>query len=231
MKFHTVSELNRHRWENREDSHHYGLTWTCLLCHWSSAWGIRPCGLTTGLWFPAMSLNDAAICWILSCKQLHKWALRWCHNDHAGVSNHQPHGCLLNRLFRRKSKKTSKLRVTGLCAGNSPGTGEFPAQMASYAENVSIWWRHHGERRMKRAALFTYGVTLSLHVQVHIVKVVLLNELVPSLSSWLWHHRLPNVTTTMAENEVSISILSWYHKINFKLWVIVKPNCLSAAQV
>ena len=60
-----------------------------------------------------------------------------------GVSNHQPHGCLLNRLFRRKSKKTSKLRVTGLCAGNSPGTGEFPAQMASYAENVSIWWRHH----------------------------------------------------------------------------------------
>ena len=69
--------------------------------------------------------------------------LRWRHNDHAGVSNHQPHGCLLNRLFRRKSKKTSKLRVTGLCAGNSPGTGDFPAQMASYAENVSIWWRHH----------------------------------------------------------------------------------------
>ena len=51
-----------------------------------------------------------------------------------GVSNHQPRGCLLNRLFRRRSKKTSKLRVTGLCAGNSPGTGEFPAQMASNAE-------------------------------------------------------------------------------------------------
>ena len=70
-------------------------------------------------------------------------SLRWRHNDHAGVSNHQPPGCLLNRLFRRKSKKTSKLRVTGLCAGNSPGTGEFSAQMASCAENVSIWWRHH----------------------------------------------------------------------------------------
>ena len=73
-------------------------------------------------------------------------SLRWRHNDHAGVSNHQPPGCLLNRLFRRKSKKTSKLRVTGLCAGNSPGTGEFSAQMASYAENVSIWWRHHVEQ-------------------------------------------------------------------------------------
>ena len=48
-----------------------------------------------------------------------------------------------NRLFRRRSKKTSKLRVTGLCAGNSLGTGEFPAQMTSYVENVSIWWRHH----------------------------------------------------------------------------------------
>ena len=39
--------------------------------------------------------------------------------------------------------KTSKLRVTGLCVGNSPGTGKFPALMANNAENVSIWWRHH----------------------------------------------------------------------------------------
>ena len=69
--------------------------------------------------------------------------LRWRHNGHDSVSNHQPHGCLLNRLFRRRSRKTSKLLVTGLCAGNSPGTGDFPAQMASNAENVSIWWRHH----------------------------------------------------------------------------------------
>ena len=70
-------------------------------------------------------------------------SLQWRHNERDSVSNHQPHDCLLNRLFRRRSKKTLKLRVTGLCAGNSPGTGEFPAQMASYAENVSIWWRHH----------------------------------------------------------------------------------------
>ena len=49
---------------------------------------------------------------------------------------------LLNRLFRRRSKKTSKFHVTGLCSGNSPVTGEFPAQTASDAENVSTWWRH-----------------------------------------------------------------------------------------
>ena len=47
--------------------------------------------------------------------------LRWRHNWRDSVSNHQPHGCLLQRLFRRRSKKTSKLRVTGFCAGNSPG--------------------------------------------------------------------------------------------------------------
>ena len=41
--------------------------------------------------------------------------LHWRHNGHDSVSNHQPHDCLLNRLFRRKSKKISKLRVTGIC--------------------------------------------------------------------------------------------------------------------
>ena len=69
--------------------------------------------------------------------------LRWRHNGHDGVSNHQPHQCLLNRLFGFRSKKTSKLRVTDLIAGNLPGTREFPAQMASDSGNVSIWWCHH----------------------------------------------------------------------------------------
>ena len=49
---------------------------------------------------------------------------------------------------RRRSKKTTKLRVTGLCAWNSPVTGEFPAQMASNAEIVFIWWRHHENKSM-----------------------------------------------------------------------------------
>ena len=54
--------------------------------------------------------------------------LQWPHNGCDGVSNHKPHHRLPNRLFRRRSKKTSKLCVTGLCAGNSPVAGEFPAQ-------------------------------------------------------------------------------------------------------
>ena len=72
--------------------------------------------------------------------------LHWRHNERDGVSNHQPHDCLLKRLFGRRSMKTSKLRITGLCEGNSPVTGEFPAQRISNAENVSIWWRHHDIR-------------------------------------------------------------------------------------
>ena len=87
---------------------------------------------------------------IYALLESHNWiymttyvSLQWRHNEGVGVSNHQPHDCLFNRLFRCRSKKTSKLRVTGLFAGNSPVTGEFHAQMASNTENVSIWWRHH----------------------------------------------------------------------------------------
>ena len=95
-----------------------------------------------------------------------KTTLQWRHNEHDGVSNHQPYDCLLNRLFRRRFKKTSKLRVTGLCDGNSLVTGEFPAshrwfpaQRASNAENVSIWWRHH-ESSIQLKLWFLYIRTL-----------------------------------------------------------------------
>ena len=71
-------------------------------------------------------------------------ALQWRHNEHDCVSNHRHLDCSLDRLFRRRSKKTSKFCATGLCEGNSPVTGEFLSQRTSNAENVSIWWRHHG---------------------------------------------------------------------------------------
>ena len=69
--------------------------------------------------------------------------LQWRHNERNGVSNHRRLHCLLSCCFRHRSKKTSKLRVTGLCERNSTVTGEFPAQKTSDAENVSIRWRHH----------------------------------------------------------------------------------------
>ena len=51
--------------------------------------------------------------------------------------------CFTLPFIQAQIKENTKLRVTGLCAGNSPVTGEFSAQMASNAENVSIWWRHN----------------------------------------------------------------------------------------
>ena len=65
------------------------------------------------------------------------------HHERDGIPNHQPHDCLLDLLFRHRSKKTSNLRVIGLCEGNSTVTGEFTTQRFSNAESVSIWWRHH----------------------------------------------------------------------------------------
>ena len=73
----------------------------------------------------------------------HLWTKQWLHNERSGISNHRCLDCLLNHLLRRRSKKTSKLPITGLCEGNPPVTGGFPSQMASNAENVSIWWRRH----------------------------------------------------------------------------------------
>ena len=69
------------------------------------------------------------------------------HNDHDSVSNHQPHGCLFSRLFRHRWKKTSKLRVTGLCVGNSPGPvnsphkGPVTRKMFTFDDVIMQWWK------------------------------------------------------------------------------------------
>ena len=72
------------------------------------------------------------------------YPLQRLHNERLGVSNHRRLDCLLNRLFKRLSKETSKLHITGLCEGNPLVIGGFLSQKASDAETVSIWWRHHG---------------------------------------------------------------------------------------
>ena len=88
-------------------------------------------------------VQDMDALWIVFPFQYENITLQWRHNERDCVSNHQSHDCLLSHLFRRRLKKTSKLRVTGYCERNSPATGEFPAQSASNADNVSIWWRYH----------------------------------------------------------------------------------------
>ena len=119
------------------------------------------------------------------------YPLRWRHNGPDSVSNHQPHDCLLNRLFRRGSKKTTKIRVTGLRAGNSPETGEFPAQRASYAENVSIWWRHHAKGKC-------FG-------DVKMINPVYRSDVKSKMiyTEWLWKHMAHRIISTQY-NHVSL---------------------------
>ena len=113
------------------------IYWEISMCHF-----YFPCGL--GAISYLISLQEPHLMTIPT-RQYDTMPLQWRHNEHDGVSNHQPRDCLLKHLFKAQLKtKPSKFRVTGLCEGNSPVTGEFPAQRASNAENVSIWWRHHG---------------------------------------------------------------------------------------
>ena len=91
-------------------------------------------------------------------------ALQWRHNERDSISNHPPDDSFLNHLFRRRPKKTSKLRVTGLCEGNSLVNGEFPTHRASNAENVSIWKCHHGTFQIH--SWFAQGMKLlTCHVE------------------------------------------------------------------
>ena len=68
----------------------------------------------------------------------HGISLWWPHNERDGVLNYQPHDCLLKRLFRHRSKKTSKLRVTDLCEGNSPHKGPLTRKMFPFDDVIMI---------------------------------------------------------------------------------------------
>ena len=133
-------QLDECVWKRHHDD---VVIWICLPHYWPFVRGIYCCD-----WW--ISLTKAQFCRRLVFAlvlALASCSLEWHHNGCNGISNHQPHHCLLNRSFRHRSKKALKLRTTDLCGGNSLVTSEFPAQMASNTENVSIWWRHHGKNK------------------------------------------------------------------------------------
>ena len=135
-------------------------------------------------WIPSQPELEVAVAWfkfrcewsnnrsiIMSCEILSELlstefassseatALQWRHNDHDSVSNHQPPGCLLNLLFRRRSKKTSKLRVTGLCVGNSSGPVNSP-----HKGPVTRKMFPFGDVIMTRDILWLQIVTFYIHI-------------------------------------------------------------------
>ena len=96
--------------------------WDTCVTRWSNDIETLSVVLTHGIGITDIRAGNP----IVIMRFLH--TLLWCHNERDGFSNHRPHDCLLNRLFRRTSKKTPNLRVTGLREGNPPVIGEFPAQ-------------------------------------------------------------------------------------------------------
>ena len=89
--------------------------------------------------------NTSSLLFVLHAGRLMAFPLQWRHNERDGVSNHQPYHCLHNRLFRRRSKKTSKLLVTGLCVWwihwwpvNSPHKWPVTRKMFPF-DDVIMW--------------------------------------------------------------------------------------------
>ena len=101
--------------------------------------------ITVSPWYltgPSAAVMPSGLPNFRAIGQFKTYPLQWRHNERDGVSEHWRLGCLFNRLFWCTSKKTSKLRVSGLCEGNPPVTGGFPSQRTSYTENVSVWWHY-----------------------------------------------------------------------------------------
>ena len=138
--------------------------------------------------------------------------LLWRLNGRNGVSNHQPQDCLLNRLFRHRSKKTSKLCVTGPCEGNSVVTGEFPAQRARNAEMFPFndvimyicnnpWWRHQME---------TFSALLALCAENSVVTGEFPSQ-TPATRSFDVFFNLYMNTVDLGANALILTSLQWIH--------------------
>ena len=159
----------------------------------------------------------------LSIRRIHLIVLsllKWRHTGLDDVSIHQPRDCLLSRLFGRRSKKASKLRVTGLCVGNLQGTGEFAAQMASNAENVSIWWRHHD----------TYGVNGSTNVNIkkNMTRAI---EIVHTGTIWMEAPKLPGTAYRWNTIHILQFQFCWLGNMNYSKGpclnhLFVTPKCV-----
>ena len=95
--------------------------------------------------------------------------LQWRHNKRDAVPNYWRFDCLLSRLFRRRSKQTPKLLVTGLCEGNppvdSPHKGPVTRNMKLYVWYTSIFfsgtyslWQYMGKSSLVGVLWYTVAL-------------------------------------------------------------------------
>ena len=125
-------------------------------------------------------------------------------------------------------RKDKKIRVTGLCAGNSPVTGECPAQTASNAETVFIWWRHREEWRDGDCAV----ISILLSSLISLWEVIVspnwhhtLYWFTLSLDVWILFYCIDHLTATVLTSMVQLTWGSMMIHVNhygvflFALWL------------
>ena len=90
--------------------------------------------------------------------------LEWRHNERDGVSNHQPHDCLLNRLFRRRCRKHQSSTSLAFMRGihhwpvNSPHKGPVTRNMFPFDDSISSV----GDRHISYDCDIINDVTISI---------------------------------------------------------------------
>ena len=121
---------------------HLNIDGTIFYCFIAHGW--KPIANIWWELYEAFDSHSQSINPIDSCSAcIYAMTLQWRHNDH-GASQITSLALFTQPFIQTHIKENIKApRHWPLC-GEFTGTGEFPAQKASYAENVSIWWRHHG---------------------------------------------------------------------------------------
>ena len=140
-------------------------------------------------------------------------AIQWRHNRCDGVSNHQPHDCLLNRLFRRRSKKTSKFRISGVCRGihpwpmNSSHKGPVTRKMFPFDDVIMVFQE---ETNWGVAVILqTYTVwNISLWLWIYSSKINLLLYRI----GWSWYSEIVEMS--------KFSVLGLYGTCFWNCWCL-----------
>ena len=139
-------------------------------------------------------------------------SLQWPHNGRDSVLNHQPHDCLLNGLFRRRSKKHESSASLAFVQGIHRGPVNSPAQMASYAENVSIWWRQYVLELISRpSSTGQHGGIFYIVAQWVETKMYSINHLRTLVISVPINVLEPSVARPSADWKFSLDIMIHYH--------------------
>ena len=102
-------------------------------------------------------------------------AFLWRHNEYDGVSNHQPNDCLLNRLFRRRSKKhqssTSLAFVRGIHWWQVNSPHKWPVTRKMFYLMTSSWGMGISIIKMRRSQdclIFIMGIPIPVRWHLYI---------------------------------------------------------------